>query len=65
MLGWCCCDIEPPSIAILQLKRQLLQDDQTKEAIESDVVGGAHVENVALKIFDHADGQDRAANFNK
>lgn len=35
------------------------------EAITNDVVAQAHIENYALKLFLWADGEDRAARFNK
>ncbi|XP_035687596.1 vacuolar protein sorting-associated protein VTA1 homolog isoform X2 [Branchiostoma floridae] len=44
-----------------QMKSQL----QGTEAITNEVVGQAHVESYALKMFLFADNQDRAANFNK
>ena len=36
-----------------------------EEAIHNEVVGQAHVENYALKVFLFADNEDRAARFNK
>jgi len=35
------------------------------EAIHNEVVGQAHMENYALKVFLYADNEDRAARFNK
>ena len=35
------------------------------EAIKSEVVGQAHVEDYALKLFLYADNEDRAARFGK
>ncbi|KAL3882430.1 hypothetical protein ACJMK2_028769 [Sinanodonta woodiana] len=35
------------------------------EAIHNEVVGQAHVENYALKVFLYADNEDRAGRFNK
>lgn len=35
------------------------------EAITNEVVAQAHLENYALKLFNYADQQDRAANFQK
>lgn len=39
--------------------------NQDNEAITSEVVGQAHLENYALKLFQYADKNDREANFNK
>ena len=39
-----------------------LKDD---EAVASDIVGQAHVETVALKLFEFADTEDRNARFSK
>lgn len=36
-----------------------------EEAVSNDIVGQAHVEEVALKLFDFADAEDRAARFTK
>uniref|UniRef100_A0A6B0VA06 Putative vacuolar protein n=1 Tax=Ixodes ricinus TaxID=34613 RepID=A0A6B0VA06_IXORI len=46
----------------LEKEKSLRKDD---EAISSDVVAQAHIENRALKLFLWADGEDRAARFNK
>ncbi|EDV20565.1 uncharacterized protein TRIADDRAFT_31759 [Trichoplax adhaerens] len=35
------------------------------EAITNEVAGQAHVENIAMKLFLHADTEDRASRFNK
>jgi len=35
------------------------------EAIQNEIVGQAHLENYALKLFSHADTDDRAGNFGK
>lgn len=35
------------------------------EAITNEIVAQAHLENYALKLFNYADQQDRAANFQK
>lgn len=45
------------------MKEKTLRKDN--EAITSDVVAQAHIENRALKLFLWADGEDRAARFNK
>ncbi|XP_067675017.1 vacuolar protein sorting-associated protein VTA1 homolog [Haliotis asinina] len=42
-------------------KKELYEAD----AIQSEVVGQAHMENYALKVFLFADNEDRAARFNK
>ncbi|XP_064487991.1 vacuolar protein sorting-associated protein VTA1 homolog [Ornithodoros turicata] len=39
--------------------------NRDNEAIANDVVAQAHIENYALKLFLWADGEDRAARFNK
>ena len=36
-----------------------------EEALQSEIVGQAHVEEVGLKLFEHADKEDRAARFHK
>lgn len=36
-----------------------------EEAVSSDVVGQAHIETVALKLFEFADSEDRNARFSK
>lgn len=41
------------------------KEHKDNEAVSNDVVAQALVENVADKLFMWADGQDRAANFNK
>ena len=35
------------------------------EAVNNDVVGQAHIETVALKLFEFADTEDRAARFTR
>ncbi len=35
------------------------------EAIQSEVVGQAHLEHTALQLFLYADNEDRAGNFGK
>jgi len=44
-----------------QTKKQL----QDVEAIQNEIVGQAHLENYALKLFLYADNEDRAARFGK
>lgn len=46
----------------LEKEKKRLGDN---EAITNDVAAQAHIENYALKLFLWADGQDRAAQFNK
>ena len=48
-----------------QLKQQLKTHEQHHEAMASDVVAQAHLENIALAIFDNADSKDRAGRFDK
>ena len=36
-----------------------------EEAISNEVVGQAHIETVALKLFEFADNEDRSARFNR
>ena len=45
----------------MQLKKALAEE----EAVTNELVGQAHVEMIGLKLFDHADSEDRRANFNK
>lgn len=49
-------------MSLLENMKQQLQDN---ESIRSEVVGQAHVENYALKMFLWADTEDRACHFNK
>lgn len=49
-------------MSLLEAMKQQLQDN---ESIRSEVVGQAHVENYALKMFLWADTEDRACHFNK
>jgi vacuolar protein sorting-associated protein VTA1 len=44
---------------------QFKTTNNTNEAITSEVVGQAHMENYALKVFLFADNEDRASRFNK
>ena len=46
----------------LQRVKKTLQDE---EALTNDVVAQAHIEEVALRLFEVADNEDRAAHFNK
>ena len=47
--------------SLFQSKANLGDDD----AIKSEMVGQAHVENYALKLFLYADNEDRAGRFGK
>ena len=38
---------------------------KSEEAVTTEVVGQAHIETVALRVFELADKEDRAANFTK
>lgn len=42
-----------------------MKKEMDAEAIHNEVVGQAHMENYALKVFLYADNEDRAARFNK
>ncbi|KAK3097384.1 hypothetical protein FSP39_009162 [Pinctada imbricata] len=42
-----------------------LKSTTPEEAISNEVVGQAHLENYALKVFLYADNEDRASRFNK
>lgn len=44
---------------------QFKKQHHDNEAITNDVVAQAYLENYALKLFNFADSQDRAANFGK
>ena len=46
---------------LLQMKRSL----KGEEALSSDLVAQAHLEEVGLKLFEFADSEDRKANFHK
>jgi len=35
------------------------------EAIQNEIIGQAHLENYALKLFFYADNEDRAGRFGK
>ncbi|KAL8588184.1 hypothetical protein ACOMHN_063580 [Nucella lapillus] len=42
-----------------------VKKENSDEAIHNEVVGQAHMENYALKVFLYADNEDRASRFNK
>lgn len=44
---------------------QFKTEHSENDAITSEVVGQAHMENYALKVFLFADNEDRAGRFNK
>lgn len=37
----------------------------TNESISQEIVGNAHIENYALKMFLYADNEDRSGRFHK
>ena len=41
------------------------KDLKDEEALSSDVVAQAHIEEVALRLFDFADMKDRGGNFGR
>lgn len=45
----------------VQMKKELSDN----ESITQEVVGNAHIENYALKMFLYADNEDRAGRFHK
>jgi len=51
-----------PIMDWLEKEKKALADN---EAVSSEVVASAHIENYAMKLFSWADQQDRASNFNK
>ncbi len=51
-----------PLMDWLEKEKKVLADN---EAVSSEVVASAHVENYAMKLFGWADREDRAARFNK
>lgn len=52
------CSAAPP---VFQMKVELVNED----SITQEVVGNAHIENYALKMFIYADNEDRAGRFHK
>ena len=52
-------------VLLLQLKQQLLSSPEHRETIGNDVVGQAHVEAIALRMFQAADSQDRDGKFSR
>ncbi|XP_070569052.1 vacuolar protein sorting-associated protein VTA1 homolog [Ptychodera flava] len=51
--------------AVMDCLEQMKKEFASNEAVHNEVVGQAHLENYALKIFLYADNEDRAARFNK
>ena len=45
----------------LQMKKELSDN----ESITQEVVGNAHIENYAIKMFLYADNEDRSGRFHK
>lgn len=58
MRDWCLIT----ALVWLSQDKKVLKDE---EAMNNDVVAQAHIEETALKLFDYADGEDRAGRFNK
>lgn len=50
---------------IMDWLEQFKKQHHDNEAITNDIVAQAYLENYALKLFNFADSQDRAANFSK
>lgn len=48
-------------VFVFQMKKELGDND----SISQEVVGNAHIENYALKMFLYADNEDRAGRFHK
>lgn len=48
-------------ISAFQMKKELSDN----ESITQEVVGNAHIENYALKMFLYADNEDRSGRFHK
>lgn len=51
--------------AIMEWLEVFKKQHKDNEAITNEIVAQAHLENYALKLFNYADQQDRAANFQK
>lgn len=49
------------TFVLLQMKKEL----SSNESISQEIVGNAHIENYALKMFLYADNEDRAGHFHK
>ncbi|XP_077977204.1 vacuolar protein sorting-associated protein VTA1 homolog [Glandiceps talaboti] len=52
-------------VALMDCLEQMKKELVNNESIHNEVVGEAHIENYAIKIFSYADTEDRAARFNK
>lgn len=52
-------------ISIMDWLETFKNANRENEAVTSEVVGQAHLENYALRLFQYADKNDREANFNK
>lgn len=48
-------------LCVFQMKKELTDSD----SITHEVVGNAHIENYALKMFLYADNEDRSGRFHK
>ena len=53
------------SVCVCPLSLQIKSALREEEAVSSDVVGQAHIETVALRLFEFADAEDRAARFTR
>lgn len=51
--------------AIMEWLEVFKKQHKDNEAITNEIVAQAHLENYALRLFNYADQQDRAANFQK
>jgi vacuolar protein sorting-associated protein VTA1 len=51
--------------ALMNLLEQTKKQLKDQEAIQNEVVGQAHLENYAIKLFFYADNEDRAGRFGK
>ena len=49
-------------IVFLSQEKKVLKDN---EAVSSEIVASAHIDNFAMNLFMWADKEDRAAHFNK
>jgi len=52
-------------IGVMDFLENYKKQNAGNEAISNEVVAQAHLENYALKLFQYADKNDRASNFNK
>lgn len=52
-------------LALMGWLESTKKQNHENESITNEVVAQAYLENYALRLFSHADQQDRASNFNK